>query len=160
MSEPQLIICERSPRWLAAWRRALPPRRWSWLSSALSLTQCEQQLRTQPGSVVAVSVAADNFATVAERISAGPRIGPLFSGDRWPANGDCVAGRGRGAPHDRSAPAIAGSRATRATALSQAHCRAGFAAGRCLATAPLATVGRQQFTRPHVIEFCLVRNVE
>ena len=68
MSEPRLIICERSPRWLAAWRRALPPRRWSWLSSALSLTQCEQQLRTQPGSVVAVSVAADNFATVLETL--------------------------------------------------------------------------------------------
>jgi hypothetical protein len=68
MSEPRLIIVERTPRWLAAWRRALPPARWSWLSSALSLTQCEQQLKTQPGSVVAVSVDAENFAAVLERL--------------------------------------------------------------------------------------------
>lgn len=64
MSQPRLIICERTPRWLAAWRRALPATRWNWLSSALSLTQCENQLREHPGSVAAVSVDAENFATV------------------------------------------------------------------------------------------------
>ena len=64
MSQPRLIICERSPRWLAAWRRALPPQRWSWLSSALSLAQCEALFREQPGSVAAVSVDAENFAAV------------------------------------------------------------------------------------------------
>lgn len=64
MSPPRLIICERSPRWLAVWRRALPPRRWTWLNSALSLAHCESQLREHPGSVAAVSVAADNFPTI------------------------------------------------------------------------------------------------
>ncbi|WP_254509799.1 hypothetical protein [Anatilimnocola floriformis] len=59
---PRLIICERTPRWLAAWRRALPAASWNWLTSALSLTQCEQLLREHPGSVAAVSVSAENFA--------------------------------------------------------------------------------------------------
>jgi hypothetical protein len=61
---PRLIICERTPRWLAAWRRCLPPTRWSWLGSALSLVQCEQLLREHPGSIAAVSVGAENFAAV------------------------------------------------------------------------------------------------
>ncbi len=64
MSQLRLIICERTPRWLAAWRRALPAHRWSWLSSALSLTQCENQLREHPGSIAAVSVDAEHFAAV------------------------------------------------------------------------------------------------
>ena len=64
MPQPRLIICERSPRWLAAWRRALPPAKWSWLSSALSLAQCEQLLREHHGSVAGVSVDAENFAAV------------------------------------------------------------------------------------------------
>jgi hypothetical protein len=64
MPQPRLIICERTPRWLAAWRRALPATRWTWLSSAISLAQCENQLREHPGSVAAVSVDAENFAVV------------------------------------------------------------------------------------------------
>ncbi len=64
MSPPRLIICERTPRWLAAWRRALPLRRWTLLSSALSLSQCELQLREHPGSVVAVSVDRETFPAI------------------------------------------------------------------------------------------------
>lgn len=61
MSHPRLILCERSPRWLAAWRRALPPAKWSWLSSALSLAQCETELRESPASIAAVSIDAENM---------------------------------------------------------------------------------------------------
>lgn len=61
MSHPRLILCERSPRWLAAWRRALPPAKWSWLSSALSLAQCETELRENPASIAAVSIDAENL---------------------------------------------------------------------------------------------------
>jgi hypothetical protein len=63
MSAPRLIICERSPRWLAAWRRALPARHWNWLASAVSLTQSETRLRESPGSVVAVNIDAENLPT-------------------------------------------------------------------------------------------------
>lgn len=62
MSHPRLILCERAPRWLAAWRRALPLPKWSWLSPVLSLTQSETELREHPGSVVAVSIEAENFS--------------------------------------------------------------------------------------------------
>lgn len=64
MSHPRLILCERVPRWLAAWRRALPPQKWSWLSSVLSLTQCETELREHPGSIAAVSVDDENLPAV------------------------------------------------------------------------------------------------
>jgi hypothetical protein len=53
---------------LAAWRRALPPKKWPWLSSALSLAQCESQLRAHPGSVAAVSIEADNLPLALEAL--------------------------------------------------------------------------------------------
>ncbi|QDU30013.1 hypothetical protein ETAA8_51310 [Anatilimnocola aggregata] len=64
MSPPKLILCERTPRWLAAWRLALPDSRWSLLSSAVSLAQCETQLQESPESVAAVHVNEQNLSTV------------------------------------------------------------------------------------------------
>jgi hypothetical protein len=73
-----LIVCERSPRWLALWRSALPERAkvargtggldWQSLSPVLSLAQCEGQLRQAPGSVAAVAVDDENLPAVLEHL--------------------------------------------------------------------------------------------
>ncbi|WP_425614596.1 hypothetical protein NA78x_004469 [Anatilimnocola sp. NA78] len=63
MSSPRLILCERTTRWLAAWRRTLPQNRWQLLRSVISLPQCESQLRESPGSVAAISVDEGNLSS-------------------------------------------------------------------------------------------------
>jgi hypothetical protein len=68
MASPRLIVCERTPRWLAAWRRALPPRYWNWLATAVSLAQVDGRLREFPGSVVAVGIDAENLATAVQKL--------------------------------------------------------------------------------------------
>ena len=63
MSQPRLIICEKSGRWAVAMRRALADRG-ERTAEARSLVGCARLLHLHPTSIVAIEVTAANLDAV------------------------------------------------------------------------------------------------
>jgi len=63
MSQPRLIICEKSGRWAVAMRRALADRT-ERIVEARSLRGCSRLVNLHPASIVAIEVAAANLDVV------------------------------------------------------------------------------------------------
>jgi len=63
MSQPRLIICEKTGRWAVAFRRALADRG-ERIVEARSLAGCARQLDRHPASFVAIEISAVNLDTV------------------------------------------------------------------------------------------------
>jgi len=69
---PSLILCERTHRWAAAYRRQMrksPQRNAIRLQEVRSLPECQRELEASPHSVVAVEVLPQNLAATAKTLS-------------------------------------------------------------------------------------------